>query len=146
MDIYRKHIELLKQLCQKQVGKKINLSNGIIAIRGYDNIILQKVVGQDIHLDKQEVWNPLSIDLSSMKIGKNNVFNWVLIYVISMEYGIKQKKICLQLVDKKEIKNIYSNNVYTKFFDCDKISRKIDIRFGEQGILFGFMLMEAKRN
>ncbi len=68
-----------------------------------------------------------------MKIGKNNVFNWVLMYVISMEYGIKQKKICLQLVDKKEIKNIYSNNVYTKFFDCDKISRKIDIRFKEQG-------------
>ncbi len=133
VDIYRKHIELLKQLCQKQVGKKINLSNGIIAIRGYDNIILQKVVGQDIHLDKQEVWNPLSIDLSSMKIGEEQCVQLGINVCDINGIWHKAEKICLQLVDKKEIKNIYSNNVYTKFFDCDKISRKIDIRFKEQG-------------
>lgn len=133
IDIYRKHIELLKQLCQKQVGKKINLSNEITAIRGYQEIILQRFVSQEEHLDKQPMWEPLSIDLSAMKIGEEQ----------SVQLGInicdingtwhKVEKICLQLVDKKKIKNIYSNNVYTKFFDCDKISRKIDIRFKEQG-------------
>lgn len=132
MDIYRKHIELLRQLCQKQVGKKINLSNGIIAIRGYHEITLQQYVGQDICLDKQEVWNPSSINIDAMKMGEEQCVKLGINICDINGTWHKVEKICLQLVDKKEIKNIYSNNVYTKFFDCDKISRKIDIRFKEQ--------------
>ncbi len=132
VDIYRKHIELLMQLCQKQVGKKINLSNGIVAIRGYCDITLRKSVHQDVHLDKQEDWNPLSIDLSNIKTGEEQCVKLGISICDINGTWHKVEKICLQLVDKKEIKNIYLNNVYTKFFDCDKISRKIDIRFKEQ--------------
>lgn len=133
MDIYRKHIELLRQLCQKQVGKRINLSNKIIAIRGYHEITLQQFVRQEKHLDKQPIWSPVSIDLSAMKMGEEQCVQLGINICNISGIWHKVEKICLQLVDKKEIKNIYSNNVYTKFFDCDKISRKIDIRFREQG-------------
>lgn len=133
VDIYRKHIELLRQLCQKQVGKKINLSNGIIAVRGYQEITLQRFVRQENHLDKQPIWNPISMDLSAMKMGEEQCVQLGINICDINGIWHKVEKICLQLVDEKEIKNIYSNNVYTKFFDCDKISRKIDIRFKEQG-------------
>lgn len=132
VDIYRKHIELLRQLCQKQVGKKINLSNGIIAIREYHEIILQQYICQEVCLDKKEAWNPLSINIDAMKIGEEQCVQLGINICDINGIWHKVEKICLQLVDKKEIKNIYSNNVYTKFFDCDKISRKIDIRFREQ--------------
>ena len=139
MDIYRKHIEMLRQLCQKQVGKRMNLSNGIIAVRGYYDITLQKCMDCNKDLVEQpcsteqpfDVQNPFSIDLWKLKMGEEQCIELNINICDMNGTWYKARKICLQLIDKNEIKKNYFNNVYTKFFDCDKISRKIDIRFKE---------------
>jgi len=140
VDIYRKHIQMLQQLCKKQTGKRIYLSNALIAVRtSYEMIImkptcaLQKIDEQKAAELHKKDWETMHIHWNEIQKGNEQHIDLDIPFCDC--YGVWHKaiKLSLEVLPKKSMQHFYFDNDYTKFFDCDKIKNTFDIRFRQQG-------------
>jgi tRNA(Ile)-lysidine synthase len=107
-DIEYKHINQIVQLADKQVSKRINLPKGLIAKKTYNSIVI-KFLGEN----KDKLIDYEIKDLSP-------------IYINELDKHIEFKLI-------KDKKNNIPKNLYTKWFDYDKIKYNLKVRSRESG-------------
>lgn len=109
-DIEAVHIDAILELCEKQVGKELNLPYGISAVREYKEITLfideQK---QEQMFFQKEVIVPGKVYLED-----------------------KQQYLSFDIIEYKE-NMIIPKNICTKWFDYDKIENTIFVRNRQQG-------------
>ncbi len=111
-DIESTHIMQILSLMEKEVGKRINLPYGLIAIKDYRHIILY--VG-DLNNNKMDI------------ISRGIKYLEDVVVPSSFYCPFIDKNISFTLSKYK--KNlIIEKNVYTKLIDCDKISNTIQLR------------------
>lgn len=110
-NIEEKHILAVLGLCEKGVGKRVNLPYGILAVREYEEIRIGFVP------DSKEASEPLGIKID--KMGNYHLSN----------LGIELE---VELLDYKK-NMIIPKNRYTKWFDYDKIKNTIFLRNRMQG-------------
>lgn len=134
-DISFVNIGLLLKLFFAENGKSTDLPYGLRAIREYDRVRIMK---RD---DKENEEFIFPIELSELGTKKD-------ILTVRLPYGIVPKKksgenlgqkadyfgfLRLSIIEKKEkIINIPKND-YTKWFDCDKISKSVFLRSRRRG-------------
>ena len=122
-DILTVHIETLMELCQNQVGSRLDLPYGIGAKRVYDGICLfcgterKEDAGEDmcVSVDLQALREGISVPLPS---GKGN-----------LHFSVRNKEEFGTDAYSKIIK--IAQNDYTKCFDYDKIKGDIFVRMPE---------------
>lgn len=110
-DIEEKHILAVLDLCEKSVGKKVHLPQGIVANRTYEELVIGIV---------EEQKQPESP--SQMEITEEGTYS-------SKAHGIVLEVEILPY--KKNM--IIPKNEYTKWFDYDKIKNTIFLRNRMQG-------------
>ena len=115
-DIYKIHIESILDLENKKVGSQVDVTYGIIAKRGYNEIMIQKKSIYENHIYKNE-----SEDI--------NIEEEITVS-IKDRYYVKEEGFVI--FDKAEFCKLYEfeeiiGNDYTKVFDYDKI--KFSLRF-----------------
>lgn len=104
-DIEFAHINDILSLMTKSTGKTINLTEGIKVCRQYKNL--------EFYSKKEEKLKPFSYDLE-----KSN-----------REIEITEADLIVKtFFNEKNFNKENFNNVYTKFFDCDKIIGNLKIR------------------
>ncbi|GKX30532.1 tRNA(Ile)-lysidine synthase [Vallitalea longa] len=107
-DIEFKHIEEIIKLGGKQVSKRINLPKGLTAKRTYDSIIITK-----LGKNKIDEFEYIIGDLSKIYIKELN------------------KHLDFRIIENKNY-NI-PKNLYTKWFDYDKIKDNLKVRSRQSG-------------
>ena len=112
-DIESKHVEMLRNLLEKQVGRQMDFPYGVKANRVYEGIQLQKTFSQE------EI--PEKIEISHLKMGEINTFRfgkW------TVEMKLFERPVQELEVPKK---------TFTKWFDYDIIKKNVCIRCREAG-------------
>ncbi|MCT4688071.1 tRNA lysidine(34) synthetase TilS [Vallitalea sp.] len=109
-DIEYKHINEIIQLADKQVSKRINLPKGLIAKKTYDSIIITNLGENKINDFEYQAEN-----LSRIYIKELN------------------KHLDFRIIEEKKY-NI-PKNLYTKWFDYDKIKDNLKVRSRKSGDL-----------
>ena len=114
-DVEATHIDLIQQLLQKQVGKRINLPNGLLCYGKYDVILFTFLQPSENKIKSGVV--PRRIDPYSQT-----------------EYELNEigKTLTINVIEYKK-NMILPKNPYTKWFDYDKIKNTIFIRTREAG-------------
>lgn len=112
-DIESKHVEMLRNLLEKQVGRKADLPYGIQALRVYEGIQLQREQAQEDLLQK--------IEITALKVGETKAFT----------YG--EWEIEVRLFPWDGNKAAVPKKTYTKWFDYDIINGNVNIRGREAG-------------
>lgn len=113
-DIESSHIQLILDLLAKQVGKEIHLPYEIVVIKGYNDIIFRKR-SKDYKEDKSKNFNPVNLTVPCN------------IYIPELNKNITTKLKDYRKSDK------FPNEVYTKWFDYDKIKNTLFLRTREEG-------------
>ena len=118
-DLTREHLESVRELFEKQVGKSVCLPYGITAVRGYETLRLEK---QGIHLKEErkrksgeEVPIPVPAgweEEKSLAFAENPVTI------------VKKTSVFPERIEEKK---------YTKCFDCDKIKDGLVLRTRRSG-------------
>ena len=126
-DIDFLHTELVLSLVDKEVGKRLNLPLGLMAIKEYDKLVLKNESTKEIteklaERDRNKKEEYISLDLSSIEEGEEKWYE-----IPFAEANIKIRKLSY----KKSM--IFPQNGYTKWFDCDKIKNTVLIRPREEG-------------
>ena len=128
-DLTREHLESVRELFEKQVGKSVCLPYGITAVRGYETLRLEK---QGVHLKEERKMRRLS--------EKNQERN-----ALQKSVQLSKKELetaCEQVLftDNVFYLKIFSNEgqkieekKYTKCFDCDKIKDGLVLRTRRSG-------------
>ncbi|MBH1940740.1 tRNA lysidine(34) synthetase TilS [Mobilitalea sibirica] len=115
-DIEAKHVEQVRSLYEKQVGKQIHLPYGMVALRGYKDIVLYK--------DRQELVQ--ARPLNDVVIAKPIEIPG------STLMPQHQLRITTELINNGENVSICKNSC-TKWFDYDKIKNAVEIRTRREG-------------
>ena len=105
-----KHIYDIVSLANKSTGKKLDLTNNIVAEKVYEDIFLKKSIQKtnlntEVIIDKEDLDGEFEFD----------------------EYRVKFSILC------NSNEKIYSNNELSKCFDYDKIKKEISIRHRRDG-------------
>ena len=118
-DLTREHLESVRELFEKQVGKSVCLPYGITAVRGYETLRLEK---QGVHLKEErkrksgeEVPIPVPAgweEEKSLAFAENPVTI------------VKKTSVFPERIEEKK---------YTKCFDCDKIKDGLVLRTRRSG-------------
>lgn len=118
-DLTREHLESVRELFEKQVGKSVCLPYGITAVRGYETLRLEK---QGVHLKEErkrksgeEVPIPVPAgweEEKSLTFAENPVTI------------VKKTSVFPERIEEKK---------YTKCFDCDKIKDGLVLRTRRSG-------------
>ena len=118
-DLTREHLESVRELFEKQVGKSVCLPYGITAVRGYETLRLEK---QGVHLKEERKRKsgeevPIPVP-AGWKEEKSLAFaeNPVTI--------VKKTSVFPERIEEKK---------YTKCFDCDKIKDGLVLRTRRSG-------------
>lgn len=107
-DLMRIHVEDIKKLWNKQVGKMINLPYDILAIRVYDGIQIQ--IKENTFLEKKNE------EIAIVIPGETQIGEYVVICrIVSSDF--------IEIFEKK----------YTKLFDYDKIKNSVYFRHRKSG-------------
>jgi tRNA(Ile)-lysidine synthase len=115
-DIGRRHVEELLGLFTKQVGKRLNLPYGILAVRGYHTIrITLRQGGKGALTDTSEDTAPVKLQIPG--ITQAGIYHKIL------EAGI-----CNYEKGKP-----FPKNSCTKWFDYDKIENAVEVRTRNEG-------------
>ena len=113
-DIGREHVRSLLNLAEGRTGRKINLPYGVIGEKTYGKILLYK--------EKKQEKKTASIRIPLMDIPG--------------EIQIPTGRICLRLLNFSKKDAEIPRNVYTKWFDYDKIKDRLYFRTREAGDYF----------
>ena len=111
-DIEFKHIEEIVKLENKEVSKRIDLPKGLIAKRTYDSIIITNL-GKD--------------KISCFQYSINNLSK---IYIQELD-----KHLDFHIIENKN--QDIPKNLYTKWFDYDKIKGNLKVRSRQSGDVIG---------
>ncbi len=101
-DVSRVHIESIKELCHKQVGREISLPQNLIAKRIYDGVEIQKPVESE----KEAAFSCIEISINGKTVVEENLV------------------IETQVMEYNSLENVVDNH-YTKYFDYDIIKDKL---------------------
>ena len=112
-DIESKHIEMIRNLLEKQVGRQANLPYGITAIRVYEGVLLRREKEESEFLDK--------IEISELKIGEEK----------TVQYGDWTVEMRVFPRDGQYLE--VPKKTFTKWFDYDIIKWTVSIRSRESG-------------
>ena len=112
-DIESKHVEMIRNLSKKQVGRQVDLPYGIKAIRVYEGILLKKDVAA------QEL--PDKIEIHELKKGER----------IEVSYG--EWIVEMQVFPRDGAEMDVPKKTFTKWFDYDIIKGTVSIRGRESG-------------
>ncbi len=112
VDLTREHISDILELIGMQTGKRINLPYNIIAEKAYDGLILK--IQEENNSEKLT-------DEAELKINGSTIFN-----NINIECSV---------FDIFDVSNI-PKKIYTKWFDYDKISSCLVVRYRRDGDYF----------
>jgi len=111
-DISFAHIEAVLELADRQVGKRVQLPNGLVAIRGYDYIEISASLSDDL---KDFAMEPIDVDIPG---------EYDLPFINkSVSFTIKNLEKSERIPEKQ----------YTKWFDYDKIKVGLKLRTRLQG-------------
>lgn len=117
-DITRSHMEDVINLFNMQVGKQINLPYGMVAKKQYESVIITKRQddsGSQAHID-EEGREVINIDGAGTYKG-----------------CIKKQYIELAVDEDVFKEEIFNENQYTKWIDCDIIKFNLQLRTRRQG-------------
>lgn len=126
-DLYKVHIDSVLDLVDKGVGSQIDLFYGIVAKRGYHEIIFERKLEnteRSYFIDKD--------------IKKDIFINEEVIYEVGIndEFYVKGNQAIflnqIEFIKLSQIENIIGND-YTKMFDYDKIKFTLQIRTRKTG-------------
>ena len=121
-DVYKIHIESILALENKQVGSQVDVAYGIVAKRGYNEIMIQNKSNHEKYTYKNE-----SKDIVIEE--KTTVF-------IQDSYYVKDESFMsfheAEFCKLDELKEIIGND-YTKVFDYDKIKFTLQFRTRQTG-------------
>lgn len=139
-DIYRVHIQSIAALEEQQVGKKVSLPYGIEAVRGYSEILIGPVMSKSDKMSKEHQ-DYFSLNLSeSISEAINNSPDHTERIIIPDRIWLPQKEsysyvtIVVEMLENvSKPLEISDNNIYTKYFDYDKIKGNIEVRFRRDG-------------
>lgn len=112
-DIEAVHLEILQELLEKQVGKKVNLPYAMEAVRTYDGIVCRK--------KKMEEQAGEGAKELICENGRQQVCEW-------NGWEIKTRVFAVEDMPKGA-----SEKVYTKWFDYDIITSTVTVRTRESG-------------
>ena len=118
-DLTREHLESVRELLEKQVGKRICLPYGITAVRGYETLRLEK---QGVHLKEERKTKngeeaPIPVP-AGWEEEKSLVFAGNPVTIV------KKTPVFPERIEEKK---------YTKCFDCDKIKDGLVLRTRRSG-------------
>ena len=114
-DISAVHVKLLLDVCNGETGRSVSLPFGIVGIREYENVIVKKE-----RVDSSPVQTTVS--LSIQELGQEPV-------EVVTDTG---EKLIFTVFDYEKNQEVPQNE-YTKWFDCDKIVKSLEIRTRRQG-------------
>lgn len=142
-DIYRKHIEIVLDAYKMQVGKSVNLPYGICCHKSYDKLIFEvkkhendeSVTGdgyKSYAKEEADHCNCVCLDDIDVYLTKYGKYTALLDCLICGDGGslVRAESITFEIIKNKE--NL-SDNIYTKYFDYDKMKRNLCVRFKENG-------------
>lgn len=113
-DLEAKHVEEIRALCQKQVGKLLHLPYNIIAEREYDDIVIYCKVSEQMERPCNPVEN-------------------VRIPIPGRVYIPRLKKYLItELIQDKNIESVPKNSC-VKWIDYDKIENAVELRTRREG-------------
>ena len=129
-DVDKEHIEMIRGLFDKHVGRRCHLPYQLQAIRTYDGVVLKKTV------QKEETEENIYVDVcvpGTYKVegGFSGVPNGMVLGCLS---GTQASHLVLDfdLKDRFRLEEIPINQ-YTKWFDYDTIKNSLSIRTRENG-------------
>ncbi|MCR5585475.1 MAG: tRNA lysidine(34) synthetase TilS [Lachnospiraceae bacterium] len=109
-DITEKFVLMVKELCDKQSGRSVDLKYGVVAKRIYDNILILRETRENA--------------VDSEDVNCNNVFCTVI--------SVNEGENALDLIEN--LGGFPKDNL-KKFFDCDKLLSRFNIRSAEEEIV-----------
>ena len=121
-DVYKIHIESILELENKQVGSQVDIAYGIIAKRGYNEIVIQNRSNHETYIYKNECKDIIIEEKTTVSIKDT--------YYVKDESFVSfcNAEFC-KLYEFKEI----IGNDYTKVFDYDKIKFTLQFRTRQSG-------------
>ncbi len=114
-DLESKHIDAVLTLLQKQVGRSVHLPYGIIAERGYEEILLYHKQGKRIDADNKEAIRPQELLIPG-----------------SMNLKPQGKRIMTEVISYQK-NTVIPKNSCIKWFDYDKIENAVEVRGRKEG-------------
>lgn len=141
-DLEKIHVDSVLKLCEMPVGKKISLPYQILAERGYEEIFLKPFSYEEEKTNNSEESQTFSVSFSLPKPGEE------------LQIPLKDGRILSAKVmsyeefakaDYLEKKGEVPDKPYTKWFDCDKIEKYLQIRFRETGDYFYLNETDTKK-
>ena len=135
-DLEKIHVEKLLELCGMSVGKRISLPYGITAVKGYEELFLEKGNEKEdatetvpIHFLPPKEGEELEIPLREGAVLTARIMSCE--EFVSAHCGGKKGEVPIK--------------PYTKWFDCDKIKGCLTVRFRETGDYFYFNETDKKK-
>ena len=110
-NITSRHFHQITELAEKQVGSRINLPGGLIAMIGYETLALTRNTGPDMVSRKTEAAGP----------------------GYGEEYSLEMDQALQMTVFSRQKGQEIPKNQYTKWFDYDKIKGTLSIRTRKTG-------------
>jgi tRNA(Ile)-lysidine synthase len=128
-DVYRTHIDAVVALCNQQVGKRLDLGSEVCVYRTYTEIVIE--CGKN-EANKKDSYNAIITHDQLEQIG---VEGKLTIPVGKYIFTENQGKCFVKniIIEKHKTLEVFLNNVYTKYFDYDKIKGNICIRYRQEG-------------
>lgn len=122
-DVESVHVDLVRELLQKQVGRRVSLPYGMEAVRAYEGIQILK--GKPIGAFREKEAEPFMAAVEppgvyAMEAGMGNISFQI------VEIEAEQKEFYKKY-------NSIPKNDYTKWFDYDKIKNTVFIRYRQEG-------------
>ncbi|WP_461882878.1 tRNA lysidine(34) synthetase TilS [Fusicatenibacter sp.] len=118
-DLTREHLESVRKLFGKQVGKRICLPYGITAVRGYETLRLEKQGTYPQKEEKAKNEKEVSISVPAMENEEKS-----LVFAGKAVTIVKKTPVFPERIEEKK---------YTKCFDCDKIKDGLVLRTRRSG-------------
>lgn len=129
-DLEKVHVESIVKLCEMSVGKSVSLPYQITAERGYEEIFLKK---RSFNKEETEKNQSFCVSFDLPKPGQEleiPLQNQDVLIAKVMSYEEFAQANC------PEKKGEVPDKPYTKWFDCDKIEKYLQVRFRETGDYF----------
>ena len=110
-NITSRHFYQITELAEKQVGSRIDLPGGLIAMLGYETLVLTRNTGPDMAFRKTEAAGP----------------------GYGEEYSLEMDQALHMTVFSRQKDQEIPKNQYTKWFDYDKIKGTLSVRTRRTG-------------
>ena len=110
-NITSRHFYQITELAEKQVGSRIDLPGGLIAMLGYETLVLTRNTGPDMAFRKTEAAGP----------------------GYGEEYSLEMDQALHMTVFSRQKDQEIPKNQYTKWFDYDKIKGTLSVRARRTG-------------